>query len=114
MPQVATTHTQTTWFRKVNAATQYESIEMNDKLRTIAQRSSQLCEFLASAVDGEIGLTLRQNEAIDIFRADFPPQVEEETMFGGKVYFSPSPCFVSFLFLPFKSLPLFPIRPTIS
>eukprot|EP00026_Physarum_polycephalum_P002615 Phypoly_transcript_02622.p1 GENE.Phypoly_transcript_02622~~Phypoly_transcript_02622.p1 ORF type:complete len:855 (+),score=165.96 Phypoly_transcript_02622:154-2718(+) len=85
VPQMASTHTQTTWFRKVNATTQYEAMELNLAQRTLVQRAPELTSFLVRAMDDCLNLALQQNEAIDLFRQDFPEQAEEEAvLFGGK------------------------------
>lgn len=68
----------------MNAAIQYESIEMNAQQRAQALSSPKLAAFLSAVAESDMGVSLQQNETIDLFCPDFPPQVEEEAMFGGK------------------------------
>ncbi len=85
VPQFTSTASQTTWFRKVNSATQYEAAELPPHLRAISLSSPSLSSFLARLFETNLGLALQQNSSFDAFRPDFPDLVEEEeTTFGGK------------------------------
>jgi WD40 repeat protein len=60
-------------------------MELDVTQRALAQRAPGFAPFLLRVIDDYLGLALQQNETIDLFRPDFPNQVDEEAaLFGGK------------------------------
>jgi len=83
LPELEDAKTQTTWFRPVNKAVQYDAQTMSLKERNKVLGSAALRDFLAVVRD-RYELALQQNETIDLFQDDFAVLAEEEASLGNK------------------------------
>ena len=75
--------TQTTWFRPVNKALQYESIGLDDRAKFDQLNSAEMRTFLRT-VRERYEEALQQNETVDIYLDDFADLAEDESSLGNK------------------------------
>ena len=83
VPGVAFAHSQTTWFRPVNKALQYESIGMSEREKFDILNSGEMRSFLKT-IRERYEEALQQNETVDIYLDDFADLAEEESSLGNK------------------------------
>ena len=83
VPAVAIATSQTTWFRPVNKALQYESIGMSEREKFDILNSGEMRSFLKTIRD-RYEEALQQNETVDIYLDDFADLAEEESSLGNK------------------------------
>jgi len=81
VPPLAEAKTQTTWFKPVNVALQYEPIAMDEAAKAEVLGSEPMSSFLAT-VRERYEDALQQNESVDIFRDDFASLAEEDASLG--------------------------------
>ncbi|RLN62852.1 hypothetical protein BBJ29_008618, partial [Phytophthora kernoviae] len=76
-PPLVDNATQTSWFRSVNSALQYEPIVMEPAQRRAEMDSDKLQAFLARVLP-HVERALQQNETLDVFLDPFAHLLEEE------------------------------------
>ncbi|KAF0692683.1 Aste57867_16254 [Aphanomyces stellatus] len=81
IPDLIDNATQTSWFRAVNSALQYEPIQFHVDLREKEMQSSRMHTFLASVLP-LMEEALQQNETLDIFLDPLATLAEEEMAAG--------------------------------
>ncbi|DAZ96598.1 TPA: hypothetical protein N0F65_000164, partial [Lagenidium giganteum] len=83
IPELVDGSTQTSWFRSVNSALQYEPILMDKKKRTEEMDSEKMQAFLEKMLP-LVEEALQQNETLDIFLDPFANLNEEDTAMSNK------------------------------
>ncbi|KAG7398630.1 WD repeat-containing protein 63 [Phytophthora boehmeriae] len=76
-PPLVDNATQTSWFRSVNSALQYEPVVMDPVQRRTEMDSDKLQAFLARVLP-HVERALQQNETLDVFLDPFAHLLEEE------------------------------------
>lgn len=82
IPELVDNSTQTSWFRSVNSALQYEPIRMEAKRRQDELDSDKLQVFLDKVLP-LVEEALQQNETLDVFLDPFANLFEEDGTSGG-------------------------------
>jgi len=83
VPAVVHAPTQTTWFRPVNKALQYESIDLSEREKFEQLNSAEMRTFLQN-VRERYEEALQQNETVDIYLDDFADLAEDEASLGNR------------------------------
>ncbi|OQS00410.1 hypothetical protein ACHHYP_03618 [Achlya hypogyna] len=81
IPDLVDHATQTSWFRAVNSALQYEPVKLPVEAREREMQSARVQTFLATVLPS-MEEALQQNETLDIFLDPLQTMMEEET--GGQ------------------------------
>lgn len=85
-PPLVDHSTQTSWFRSVNSALQYESIRMPPASCRAEMDSDKVQEFLARVLP-QVERVLQQNETLDVFLDPFAHLLkEEDALLGNKTH----------------------------
>ncbi|KAJ3305744.1 WD repeat-containing protein 63 [Kappamyces sp. JEL0829] len=77
VPELASSHAQTAWFRPVNFACQYEALEMDGAEKHEIQHSDAMEDFFLG-VSSRFEEYLQHNEVMNIFENDYQNLGEEE------------------------------------
>ncbi|CAK4624064.1 hypothetical protein LEN26_006346 [Aphanomyces euteiches] len=83
IPELIDNATQTSWFRAVNSALQYEPIKFANDLREREMQSTRMQHFLATVLP-RMEEALQQNETLDIVLDPLAILAEEEMAAGGQ------------------------------
>ena len=83
IPESADAKAQTTWFRPMNKALQYDYISMKPREAVDLLDSAAMRAFLVD-IKPQLDDALQQNETVDIFADDFAELAEDEATLGNK------------------------------